>query len=328
MRRREVIVGLGAAAAWPRAARSQQQARKITRIGYLGVASASEGARGVDAFETGLRDLGYVVSESLVIEYRWANGRSERLDALAAELVGLPVNVLFAPTTAATLASKNATATIPIVFATVSGPVELGLVGSLARPGGNLTGLSYYVSPEIVGKQLELLQEAHPQLSRVAVIWNPANRGTLRLLEEAKSVAGFLGLQLRILEARRPDDVEGAFRLMAGERIDALLILPDPMLSEHRAALGHLALRSALPTMCGSREDLAPGILMVYGASRLDLLRRAAHYVDKILRGSKPANLPIEQPTRFEFLINLSTAKALGLTIPPTLLARADEVIE
>ena len=265
---------------------------------------------------------------SLVIEYRWADGRIERLDALAAELVGLPVDVLFAPTTAATLASKNATATIPIVFATVSGPVELGLAGSLARPGGNLTGLTYYVSPEIVGKQLELLQEARPQISRVAVIWNPTNRGTLRLLGEAKSVAGILGLQLRMFEARRPGDVEGAFRLMAGERIDALLILPDPMLSEHRAALGHLALRSALPTMCGSREDLAPGILMVYGASRLDLLKRAAHYVDKILRGAKPANLPIEQPTRFEFLINLSTAKSLGLTIPPTLLARADEVIE
>ena len=328
MRRREFTTLLGVAvAAWPIVARAQQPAGKLTRIGYLGVASASDGARGAEAFETGLRDLGYVQGKSVAIDYRWASGRYEQLGVLATELVRLPVEVIFAPTTAAALAARSATATIPIVFATAYAPVELGLVGSLARPGGNVTGLTYYVSYEIVGKQLELLREIRPGLSRVAVLWNPNNAAVQRTFE-AKKAAGLLGIELRIVEARGPDDLEGAFRTMVGERADALLVLPDPMLSEHRAALGALALKNGLPTMSGSREDISVGILMAYGANRLDLTRRAAGYVDKILKGTKPADLPIEQPIKFDLVVNLATAKALGITIPESFLLRADEVIE
>lgn len=329
MNRREflvVVVG-GGAAAWPVAARAQQPTAKVARIGYLGAGSASDGARGAKALETGFRDLGYVEGKSYVIEYRWANGRYEQLDDLATDLVRVPVDVIVAPTTAAALAAKNATATIPIVFATVSAPVELGLVGGLARPGGNITGLSYYVSPEMVGKQLQLLKEIRSPVSRVAVLWKPSDLGR-PLVAEANKAAGILGMQLRIIEARGPDDFEGAFRTMIADRTDALLVLPDPILSEHRTALGSLALKSRLPTMVGSREDLAVGCLMAYGAGRLDLIRRAATYVDKILKGGKAADLPVEQPTKFELLINLTTAKALGLGLPPTLLAMADEVVD
>lgn len=329
MHRREFIGLLaGAAALRPLKARAQQPAGKVTRIGYLGVASVSEGARGAKAFETGLRDLGHLDGKSLVIEYRWANGRHEQLDFLAMELVRLPVDVIVAPTTAAAIAARNATATIPIVFATVSAPVELGLVDSLARPGGNITGLAYYISPEIVGKQLQLLQQTGAQISRVAVLSVPFNMGHPPLLAEAKQVAGSLGVQLRIIEVRGPDDFEGAFRTMVEERIAALLVLPDPRLGEHRMALGNLALKSGLPTMFGSREDLAVGCLMAYGAVRFDLIRRAATYVDKIIKGAKPSDLPVEQPTKFELVINLRTAKALGLELPTSLLLSADEVIE
>jgi putative ABC transport system substrate-binding protein len=329
MKRREFIRFVGVAvAAWPLRASAQQPTGKVTRIGYLGVASASEGARGAKAFETGLRELGYLEGKSLVIEYRWANGRHEQLDVLASELVRVSVDVIIAPTTAAALAARNATATIPIVFATVSAPVELGLVDSLARPGGNITGLTYYVSPEIVGKQLQLLQQIGSQISRVALLWMPSNQGQPPLLAEAKKAAGLLGMQLRAIEVRGSDDFEGAFRTMLEERTDALLVLPDPRLGEYRAALGNLALKSGLPTMFGSREDLAVGCLMAYGAGRFDLIRRAAGYVDKILKGTKPSDLPVQQPTKFELVVNLASAKALGITIPPSLLAQADEVIE
>jgi putative ABC transport system substrate-binding protein len=329
MHRREFIgIVCGATAAWPFGARAQQPAGKVARIGYLGVASASEGARGAEAFLTGLRDLGYVEGKSLVIEYRWANARHERLDALADELVRLPVDVLFAPTTAAALAARKATATIPIVFATVSSPVELHLIDSLARPGGNVTGLTYYISPEIVGKQLQLLKEVGPRVARVAVLWVPSNQGLPPLVVEAKKAAELLGIQLRMIETRGPDDFERAFRTMIEERIDALLVLPDARLTEHRMALGSHALKSGLPTMFGSREDLAVGCLMAYGAGRFDLIRRAASYVDKILNGTKPADLPVQQPTKFELVVNLASAKALGITVPLSLLAQADEVIE
>jgi len=329
MHRREFIGLLaGVAALRPLKARAQQPAGKVTRIGYLGVASASEGARGAKAFETGLRNLGHLDGKSLVIEYRWANGRHEQLDVLATELVRLPVDVIVAPTTAAAIAARNATATIPIVFATVSAPVELGLVDSLARPGGNITGLAYYISPEIVGKQLQLLQQTGAQISRVAILSVPSNMGHPPLLAEAKRVAGSLGVQLRIIEVRGPNDFEGAFRTMVEERTAALLVLPDPRLGEHRMALGNLALKSGLPTMFGSREDLEVGCLMAYGAVRFDLIRRAATYVDKIIKGAKPSDLPVEQPTKFELVINLKTAKALGLELPTSLLLSADEVIE
>jgi putative ABC transport system substrate-binding protein len=327
MKRRVFIAGIGAAAAWPVVARTQPRTSKVAHIGYLGVASASDGARGAEAFETGLRDLGHVPGKSLLIDYRWANGRYDQLDALAAELVRLPADVIFAPTTAAAVAARKATATIPIVFSNAYAPVESGLVNSLAHPGGNITGLSYYVSYEIVGKQLQLLREIRPGASRVAVLWNPDNPATQRTFE-VKKAAELLGIQLQVIEARKPDDFEGAFRMMAAERTDAILVLPDPMLSENRATLGTLALKTGLPMMSGSREDISLGVLIAYGANRLDLTRRAAGYVDKILKGTKPADLPIELPTKFDLVVNLPTAKALGLTIPEAFLVRADEVIE
>lgn len=327
MKRRVFIAGIGAAMAWPVVARTQPLPSKVAHIGYLGVASASDGARGAEAFETGLRDLGHVPGKSLLIDYRWASGRYDQLDALAAELVRLPVDVIFAPTTAAATAARKATATIPIVFSNAYAPVESGLVNSLAHPGGNITGLSYYVSYQIVGKQLQLLREIRPGASRVAVLWNPDNPATQRTFE-VKKAAELLGIQLQVIEARRPDDFEGAFRMMAAERSDAILVLPDPMLSENRATLGTLALKTGLPMMAGSREDISLGVLMAYGANRIDLTRRAAGYVDKILKGTKPADLPIEQPTKFDLVVNLPTAKALGLSIPEAFLVRADEVIE
>ncbi|MBR1148781.1 ABC transporter substrate-binding protein [Bradyrhizobium sp. AUGA SZCCT0431] len=265
---------------------------------------------------------------SVLIEYRWASGKLEQLDVLAGELVRLPVDVLVAPTTSAALAAKRVTSTVPIVFATVATPVELGLVNSLARPGGNVTGLSYYISPEIVGKQLQLLQSISPRISRVAILWVPGNAGLPPMLEEATRAAEQLGLQLRLIETQEPADFEAAFRSMVEQRADALLVLPDARLSEHRIALGMLALENRLPAMFGSREDMAAGSLIAYGPGRLDLVRRSAGYVDKILKGARPADLPVEQPTKFELLINLKTAKQLGITVPSALLAQADEVVE
>ena len=329
MRRREFIVlAGGAAATWPLAARAQQPVGKVPRVGYLGLTSAFDGAQTIKVVDTAFRDLGFVMGQSLVIEYRWADGQHERLNTLAAELVQLPVDVILAPTTGAALAARNATTTIPIVFATVSGPVELGLVASLARPGGNATGLTYYVSPELVGKQLELLREIRTGFSRIAILWNPSNAGAAQLLAEARTIAKLQGMQLRVFEARGPDEFERAYRAIMGEPADGLLVLPDPLLTEHRAALGSLALKTGLPSMFGSREDLAEGGLMAYGATRFDLIRRATGYVERILRGAKPTDLPVEQPARFELVINLKTARALGLTIPEAILARADEIIE
>jgi putative tryptophan/tyrosine transport system substrate-binding protein len=326
MRRRDFITLIGTAAAWPFAARTQP-AGKIPRIGYLGLASASD-TRGAAAFETGLRQLGYAPGKSLVIEYRWANGQHERLDVLATELVRLPVDVLLAPTTPAALAAKRATGTIPIVFATVATPVELGLVASLAKPGGNATGLAYYISREIIGKQLQLLKQVGRDVSRVAVLWVPSNQGLPTMVAEAKRAAEMLGLQLQIVETHGQGDFEAAFRRMVEEKVDALLVLPDAKLSENRMVLGSLALKSGLPTMFGSKEDFAVGSLMAYGPSRDDLIRRAASYVDKILTGVKPADLPVQQPVKFELIVSLATAKALGIVIPPTVIAQADEVIE
>ncbi|WP_249165966.1 ABC transporter substrate-binding protein [Bradyrhizobium sp. AUGA SZCCT0431] len=284
--------------------------------------------RGGEALENGLRELGHVPGRSVLIEYRWASGKLEQLDVLAGELVRLPVDVLVAPTTSAALAAKRVTSTVPIVFATVATPVELGLVNSLARPGGNVTGLSYYISPEIVGKQLQLLQSISPRISRVAILWVPGNAGLPPMLEEATRAAEQLGLQLRLIETQEPADFEAAFRSMVEQRADALLVLPDARLSEHRIALGMLALENRLPAMFGSREDMAAGSLIAYGPGRLDLVRRSAGYVDKILKGARPADLPVEQPTKFELLINLKTAKQLGITVPSALLAQADEVVE
>jgi putative tryptophan/tyrosine transport system substrate-binding protein len=328
MRRRDFVTVLGGAVtAWPLIAFAQQAAGRVGRIGYLGAASAADG-RGGEALENGLRELGHVPGRSVLIEYRWASGKLEQLDVLAGELVRLPVDVLVAPTTSAALAAKRVTSTVPIVFATVATPVELGLVNSLARPGGNVTGLSYYISPEIVGKQLQLLQSISPRISRVAILWVPGNAGLPPMLEEATRAAEQLGLQLRLIETQGPADFEAAFRSMVEQRADALLVLPDARLSEHRIALGMLALEKGLPAMFGSREDMAAGCLMAYGPGRLDLIRRSAGYVDKILKGARPADLPVEQPTKFELLINLKSAKALGVEVPTALLLSAEELIE
>ena len=259
MRRREFVTVLGGAVTvCPLFALGQPAAGRVSRIGYLGAASAAEG-RGAEALEKGLRELGYVPGKSVIIEYRWANGRHEQLDVLAQELVRLPVDVLVAPTTSAALAAKRITSTIPIVFATVTTPVELGLVDSLARPSGNATGLTYNISPEIVGKQLQFLQSISRRISRVAVLWVPSNAGLPAMTEEAMRAADQLGLQLQLFETRGPDDLEGAFRAMIEYRADALLVLPDPKLSEHRMAVGKLALENRLPAMFGSREDMAAG---------------------------------------------------------------------
>jgi putative ABC transport system substrate-binding protein len=269
-----------------------------------------------------------VPGKSVVIEYRWANGAHEQLDVLATELVRLPVDVLLAPTTAAALAARRATGNIPIVFATVATPVELGLVDSLAKPGGNATGLAYYISPDIVGKQLQLLKQIGRDVSRVAVMWVPSNQGLRALVAEALRAAELLGLRLQIVETNGQDDFDAAFRRIVEENADALLVLPDARLSENRLALGSLALKSGLPTMFGSREDLAAGSLVAYGPSRDDLIRRAASYVQKILSGAKPGDLPVQQPVKFELIVNLVTAKALGIGVPPAVLAQADQVIE
>ena len=306
------------------------QATKAPRVGYLYAGSrSSPGAqRRLDIFRQGLRDLGYVESPNIVIEYRGAEGRYDRLPDLAAELVRLKVDVIVAVPTAAAVAAKNATATIPIVMVGAASPVELGLIASLARPGGNVTGLSYSVSVETFGKELELLKEIVPEVRRVAILTNPANPVHALAISNVKVAARSLGVQLQLLEARGLNEFDGAFAAMAKERVGALLIVADSMFLLHAARLADLAARSRLPAAYGYRDSVEAGGLMAYGPSLPDLWRRAAGYVDKILKGARPADLPVEQPTKFELVINLKTGKALGLTIPPSLLLRADEVIQ
>jgi putative tryptophan/tyrosine transport system substrate-binding protein len=306
-----------------------QQAAKVPRIGYLGLNRAAY-PHLHEAFLQGLRDLGYVEGRNVVIEYRDAEGKSERLPALAAELVALKVDVIVAPSTLPALAAKQATRTLPIVFASVSDPVSSGLATSLARPGGNLTGLSD-LTPELVGKCLELLKQAVPGVGRVAVLWQPGafdERTEKDMLKATEVAARALGVRLQFVEARGPDDFDRAFSDMTSARGGALTVLPTAMFFNERRRLVDLAAKYRLPTVFGYREGVDAGGLMSYGPSIPDLWRRAATYVDKILKGAKPADLPVEQPTKFELVINLKTAKALGLTIPQTLLQRADQVIE
>jgi putative ABC transport system substrate-binding protein len=304
-----------------------QQPGKVPRVGFLGPRNRADGPF-VGAFLQGMRELGWVEGQNIAIEYRFAEGRLDRLPDLAAELVRLKVDVILATSTPPALAAKNATSTIPIVMGTSADPVGSGLVASLARPGGNVTGLSFSVGLEVVGKELELLNETVPNARRVAVLSNPANPGNVRALETVKTRARALGVQLQILEARGPDEFEAAFAAMARERAQALLVVPDAVFGFHRAPLQALAAKSRLPTMYGLREHAEAGGLMSYAVDLRDSMRRSATYVDKILKGAKPADLPIEQPTQFELVINLKTAKALGLTIPPSVLVRADQVIE
>jgi len=305
-----------------------QQAGKVYRIGYLTSGSPTNDPRLIEAFRQGLRELGWVEGQNIATEHRFAEGRFERLPDLAAELARPQVDIIVAVTTHAAAAAKNATGTIPIVGIALADPVGQGLIASLARPGGNVTGLSYSVDLKLFGKQLELLKEIVPNVRRVAILSNPANPFHAFAIRDVKGAARLLGMQLQLLEARSPAEFDGAFAAMAKERVAALVVVPDSMFQLHRAQLGDLAARSRLPAAYGVREYAEAGGLMSYGPSLPDLWRRAATFVGKILKGAKPADLPVEQPTKFELVINLKTAKALGLTIPRSLLLRADEVIE
>ena len=325
-RRTFVAASLGLLAA-PLAAEAQQLA-KVPQVGFLGPRSRADGAPFVDALLHGLGELGWTDGKNIAIVYRFAEGRLDRLPALAAELVRLQVDLILAASTPPAVAAKNATSTIPIVMATSADPVELGLVASLARPGGNVTGLSFSVGLDIVGKELELLKETVPNVRRVAVLSNPANPGNVLAITTVKTRARSLGVQLQLLEARGPNDFEGAFASMARERAGALLVVPDGVFGLHRAQLQDFTAKSRLPAMYGLREHPEAGGLMSYAVDLRDSFRRSATYVDKILKGAKPGDLPIQQPTKFELVINLKTAKALGLTIPPAVLARADEIIQ
>ena len=321
---RTVSVGLLAA---PFAFEAQQPGR-VPRIGFLSVTSPSDRPPLLDAFRQGLRELRWVEGQNIVIDYRYAEGRVDRLPDLAAELVRLKVDLIVSGGTQGVTAAKNATETIPIVMIAVRDSVGTGLIASLARPGGNVTGVSGSAGLEIVAKQLELLKETVPKIRRVAILSNPANAYHQLAIREVNVAARSLGVQLQLLEARGPNEFDGAFAAMAKERVGALLVLSDAIFGSHRTRLADLAARSRLPAAYGNRESVEGGGLMSYGPSFLDLHRRAATYVDKILKGAKPADLPVEQPTTFELVINLKTAKALGLTIPQSLLQRADEVID
>jgi putative ABC transport system substrate-binding protein len=329
MERRAFMAMLtGGIVAAPLAAEAQQ-AGKVARIGYLSPNLAAS-PHTHEAFRQGLRDLGYVEGRNLVIEYRDAEGKFERLPALAADLVALNVDVIVAPNTVGVLAAKQATRTLPIVFATAGDPVTSGLVTSLARPGGNVTGLSL-LAPELVGKCLELLTQAVPGVSRVAVLWEPGavgERTDRDMLKAAEVAARALGVRLQFVEARGPADFDRAFSDMTRARAGALTVLGSTMFGTERRHLVDLAAKHRLPAVYPWREFVDAGGLMAYGTNVADLYRRAATYVDKILKGTTPADLPVEQPTKFEFVINLKTVKALGLTIPPSLLLRADEVIQ
>jgi putative ABC transport system substrate-binding protein len=303
-----------------------QQPAKIPRIGFLITSSPAAIAPRLDAFRQSLRELGYVEGKSIVIERRHAEGKSDHLPALAAELVRLKVDVIVTSGPTATRPAKEATSTIPIVMTFDDDPVGSGFVASLARPGGNVTGLST-LSPEISGKQLELLKEIVPRLARVAVIGTSSREGTAQSLKELQPAADAFGVRVQYLDIQDPKDIESIFRAASKGRADAILVLQSPVFNSHRAQIADLALKSRLPATYPRREFVEDGGLMSYGVSIFDLDRRAAIYVDKILKGAKPAELPVEQPTKFEFVINLKAAKQIGLTIPPNVLARADRVI-
>jgi ABC-type uncharacterized transport system substrate-binding protein len=323
---RRDFIGLlgGAATAWPLAARAQQPA-KLPTIGFLGTTSASAWSHYVAAFAQRLRELGWVESRTVAIEYRWAEGRSERLTEMAGEFVRLKVDVIVTAGSAF-LAVKQATSVIPIVFAIADDPVEAGFAASLARPGGNITGLSIQRG-DTLGKRLELLREVLPGLRRLAILANVGDPNTAREIGEVEAAARALGFEVAKLEIRRAEDIAPAFEALKGGA-DALYVCGDPLVNTNRVRINTLALAARLPTMHFVKVYVEAGGLMSYGPSFVDLFRRSGDYVDKILRGVKPGDIPIEQPIKFELVINLKTAKALGLEVPPMLLARADEVIE
>src|SRR5215470_4180840 len=299
---------------------------KVAKIGFLFYGHAGPSPE-IDAFRDGLRELGYIERENLVLEIRFAAGRIEVLPELAAELVRLKVDVIVTPSTQLSLAAKQATSTVPIVFATVADPVGAGLVSSFAHPGGNITGLAS-ISAEIGGKRLELLRLVAPHASRVAVLYNPADRSNVLVLKQLQDAAPALALTLQPVEVRAPEDFEGAFAAMTHERTHALFGAAGVLTQAHRKTLVALAAKTRIPTMWGHRQFVDAGGLMCYAVNFFEQLRRAAIYVDKILKGAKPGDLPVEQPTKFELVINIKAAREIGVTIPPSLLARADQVIE
>ena len=325
MKRREFVALLGGAAAWPIVARAQQPA-KLPTIGFLGPNTPSLDGQRVSAFVQRLRELGWNEGRNVAIEFRWGEGRFERLAEFAADLVQLKVDVIVTSGTPQVVAAKQATSVIPIVFAAAGDPVGTGLVASLARPGGNVTGSSLQAT-DLAGKRLELLREIVPGLRRLAIMANSDSPAPVVEMREVQATAGTLGLEVVTSEIRRPEDIAPAFEAFKG-RADAIYICNDPLVTTNRIRISTLAMGVRLPTMFNVREFVEVGGLISYGPNFLYLYRRAAEFVDKILRGTKPADIPVEQPTKYDLVVNLITAKALGIAIPPSLLARTDEVIE
>jgi putative tryptophan/tyrosine transport system substrate-binding protein len=325
VRRREFITLLGGAAAWPVASLAQQPS-KMRRIGFLGTSTSAITSQWTAAFVQRLRELGWIEGRDIAIEYRYGEGRNERFAEIASEFVQAKVDIIVTYATPAIAAAKEATSVIPIVFAAAADPVGTGLVASLARPGGNVTGMSVQFT-DLAGKKLELLREVVPRLRRLAIMANVGAPGAVLEMREAQAVARAVGLDVATVEIRGAGDIAPAFETLK-DRAEALYVASDPLLNINRIRINILALGARLPTMHGVREYVEAGGLMSYGASVPDLFRRAADLVDKILHGAKPGDIPVEQPTKYDLVVNLITAKALGLTIPPMLLSRADEVIE
>ncbi len=327
MERRAFVLTVGIGVLVAPLSLAAQQPQKVPRVGYLFSFTPAEGRHLWEACRLGLRELGYVEGQNIVLEPRWADGRHERLPGLAADLVRLKVDVLVSAATPASRAAKAATSSIPIVIVAVGEPVKMGLVASLARPGGNVTGLSL-LTTELSGKRLELLADIVRNIHRVAALMNPDNPVTAVFLAETRDAARRLGVQLQPLQARNSGEIEQAFNTATMERAAALIVFDDPVIWSYRAQIVAHAAKRRLPVMYGFRDFVDEGGLMSYGPDRVNHYRRTAIYVDKILRGARPADLPVEQPTKFELIVNVTTAKALGLTIPPSLLLRVDQVIE
>jgi putative ABC transport system substrate-binding protein len=325
MRRRNFLGVIGSAAAWPLAARAQQLER-IPTIGYLGTTTASAQRKSLAVFLQRLGELGWPEGQKVAIKYRWADGRNDRAAEIAIELVREKVDIIVTSGAGAVIAAKQATSVVPIVFAIASDPVGTGLVASLARPGGNVTGLSYQAS-DLSGKRLELIRELVPGLRRLGVVANISSPGAEVEMRGVQMMAKSLGVDVATPEFRRVEGIGAAFEALKGG-VDAVYVCADPLVNNNRARIAALALGAQLPTVYGERENVEAGGLMSYGPNLADLFRRAAELVDKVLRGKKPFDLPVEQPTKFDLVVNLRTAKALGIEVPPTLLARADEVIE
>ncbi len=325
MKRREFIMLLGGAAAWPLAVHGQQPT-KVPQIGFLLFGSASNYARRLETLRAGLRQLGYVEGKNIVIEFRWAETVGQ-LPELAAELVRMNVDVIFAMSSTEVEATRQATKTIPIVFALHADPVGLGHVASLAQPGGNITGLTIILS-DLVAKELEILKEAAPQATRIGVLFSPTAPSHRPAVQAVETAGERLGVQLVMVPVRTLEDFEGAFSTMSREHVGGFLVVSAPVFVSHRAPLAELALKHRLPGMFGTKENVEAGGLMSYGADFIDMVQRAATYIDRILKGEKPADLPVEQASKYELVINLKTAKTIGLAIPETFLLRADKLIE